>query len=79
MFHSIGQIFQSTIYGEEFACATLSCLVVQPFLLAMPSDVHLAIKPRTTVQISLRFCCSARLVIRILFLKFQTLGNQINS
>ena len=50
--HGIGQFFQSSFHGQEFACTTLTCLVVQPFLLAMPADVRLATKSRTTLHSS---------------------------
>ena len=38
----------------------LSCLVVQPFLLAMSADIHLAIKAKNNCYSLLGFYCSAR-------------------
>ena len=38
----------------------LSCLVVQPFLLAMPADIRLAIKAKNNCYSLLGFYCSAR-------------------
>ena len=41
---ALANIFKALFMAKSLHNATLSCLVVQPFLLAMPADMRLAIK-----------------------------------